>query len=122
MNVLLDMNLSPRWAIALADPDIQVTHWSAVGPADALDSEIVAFAKLHGYVIVTQDLDFGNLLAITNSDKPSVVQLRTEELNPDIVAAQVLRVLRQFRSEIEEGALITFDPRRTRVRILPLHR
>jgi predicted nuclease of predicted toxin-antitoxin system len=32
----------------------------------------------------------------------------------------VIPVLRQFESELERGALITIDPSRSRVRILPI--
>jgi predicted nuclease of predicted toxin-antitoxin system len=120
MKVLLDMNLSPRWSAALATAHIDAVHWSIVGRSDSLDTEIIAFAEHNGYVIITQDLDFGNLLASSNSRKPSVVQLRTEELDPDVIGAQVIRLLQQLEAELKEGALITFNPRRTRVRILPL--
>jgi len=119
VKILLDMNLSPRWAAVLADANIDATHWSDLGRSNTLDTDIMAHAARLHFVILTQDLDFGTLLATTRSAKPSVIQLRTEELNPDIIGAQVVLLLRQFKTDLEEGALITFDPRRTRVRVLP---
>jgi predicted nuclease of predicted toxin-antitoxin system len=104
-----------------AFPDVEAVHWSALGKPDSLDTDIILSAEQHGYIVLTQDLDFGNLLAISNRRKPSVVQLRTEELSPDVIGAQVIQALRQFQMELAEGALTTFDPRRTRVRILPFH-
>lgn len=45
MELLVDMNLSPRWVTLLADTGIEVLHWSEVGAANAPDSKIIAFAK-----------------------------------------------------------------------------
>jgi predicted nuclease of predicted toxin-antitoxin system len=120
MTVLLDMNLSPRWVEALAKEGIHAIHWATIGQANDPDSKIIAVAQQSDYVLLTQDLDFGSLLAATKWHKPSVIQLRTEELSPDVIGKQVCQVFKQLQSELEQGVLITFDPRRTRVRVLPL--
>jgi predicted nuclease of predicted toxin-antitoxin system len=49
------------------------------------------------------------------------VQIRSEPLNPDVIGKQVVLALRQMAMELAEGALVTVDPERTRVRVLPLH-
>ena len=64
-------------------------------------------AAASGYVILTNDLDFGIALAIANTEKPSVVQIRSEDLRPASIANQVLIALRQMQLELEEGALLT---------------
>ena len=71
-------------------------------------------------MILTVDLDFGTLLAGARSGKPSVVQLRLPRLGLEKAWEPTLRALRQFREEIEAGALVTIDAIHTRVRILPL--
>jgi len=50
------------------------------------------------------------------------VQIRAEDVNPDKIGAQVAAALRQMESELQEGALLTVDSSRTRLRLLPLHR
>jgi len=120
MKLLIDMNLSPRWAAALAAVGIEAAHWSGLGLANAPDQEIIAYASTNGYVILTHDLDFGAILAVTNSAKPSVVQIRAEDLNPDVIGARVIAALGQMASELEDGALLTIDPNRERLRVLPL--
>jgi predicted nuclease of predicted toxin-antitoxin system len=40
MKLLVDMNLSPRWIALLRDSGWEATHWSALGKANASDSEI----------------------------------------------------------------------------------
>jgi len=38
---------------------------------------------------------------------------------PDDIGRQVIEALRQMESALDEGALVTVDPKRTRVRVLP---
>ena len=120
MKLLVDMNLSPRWIGLLADAGIEAAHWSTLGASNAPDSELMAYARVNGYVVLTHDLDFGAILAATHGEKPSVVQIRAEEVSPDVIGKQVIVALRQMASELEEGALLTVDPNRTRLRVLPL--
>lgn len=120
MKLIVDMNLSPRWADVLADAGFGATHWTSVGAHNAPDSEIMAYARTNDYVVLTNDLDFSAILAATHGDKPSVVQVRADDVSPDAIGKQVIVALRQMSSELEEGALLTVDPNRTRLRVLPL--
>jgi len=120
MKLLVDMNLSPRWVGALADAGFEAAHWSTLGAKNAPDAEIMAYAKVRDYVVLTHDLDFGAILAATHGEKPSVVQIRAEDVSPDVIGSQVIAALRQMAHELEEGAVLTVDPKRTRLRVLPL--
>ena len=120
MKLLVDMNLSPRWVKVLVEAGVEAAHWSAIGAKNAPDSEIMAYASTNDCVVLTHDLDFGAILAATHGEKPSVVQIRAEDVSPDIIGLQVIAALRQMAPELEEGALLTVDPNRTRLRVLPL--
>ena len=120
MKLLIDMNLSPRWVTVLENAGIEAMHWSVLGAATAPDVELMSFAKLHGYVVLTHDLDFGAILAATHGEKPSVVQIRAEDVSPEAIASSVVDALRQMVNELDAGALLTVDPRQTRLRLLPL--
>ena len=120
MRLLIDMNLSPRWVHRLSEAGIEAVHWSTLGAANALDVEIVAFARSNNYVVLTHDLGFGTILAVTQGEKPSVVQIRSEDVSPDVIGKPVVNALRQMTAELDEGALLTIDPGRTRLRLLPL--
>lgn len=120
MRNLVDMNLSPRWAVLLTDAGVEASHWSTLGPANAPDAEIMAFARTNGYVVLTHDLDFSAILAATGGDKPSVVQIRADDISPDMIGKTVINALSQMADELDHGALLTVDPRRTRLRLLPL--
>jgi predicted nuclease of predicted toxin-antitoxin system len=121
MKLLVDMNLSPKWAGFLAEAGFDAIHWSSVGAATAPDSEIMRHARDGGFVVLTSDLDFGTILAVTHGEKPSVVQLRSDILSHESIGKPVVDALRQFAIELDDGALVTIEPERTRLRILPLH-
>ena len=121
MRILIDMNLSPRWVDVLADAGIECIHWSSVGETTASDSFIMAFAKGAGYVVLTHDLDFGSILAATHGDKPSVIQIRSSTLSTAAIGPFVVKTLIQMEAEIESGALLTIEPPRARIRLLPLN-
>src|SRR5579859_6706211 len=113
MKLLLDMNLSPGWVNFLTDRGIEAAHWSAIGAATSTDAEIMAFARRNGYVVLTQDLDFSTILAVTQGKKPSVIQIRADNLNPAEIGAKVIAAVLRLELELERGALVTVDPKRT---------
>ena len=120
MRLLVDMNLSPRWAKVLQTAGHEAVHWSMLGAGNVTDVAIMTYAKNHDYVVITQDLDFGAILAATGGTKPSVVQIRSDELRPDAIAHSVLTALKQTEAELLVGALLTIDPCSARLRILPI--
>jgi len=120
MKLLLDMNLSPLWVATLAEAGFEAVHWSSIGLANTLDPNIMQYAEQNGYAVCTQDLDFGIILAATGNDRPSVVQIRADRALPHQIGLRVAEALRRFEAELEAGALVTVDPQKTRVRILPL--
>lgn len=120
MKLLLDMNLSPLWLETLRAAGFDAVHWSSLGRADVADEEIMRFAYANGMVVLTQDLDFGILLASTGARRPSVVQLRSDDVLPERIGRRVVDALQQIEAELTAGALVTIDPKRTRLRILPM--
>jgi predicted nuclease of predicted toxin-antitoxin system len=120
MKILLDMNLSPAWIPLLEAEGYEAKHWSNIGSLSAPDTEIMRWARNNGYVVLTHDLDYGSILFSTQAVSPSVIQLRSEDVRPHSVGKIVLHALRNTEKEIEQGALLTIDPRKNRVRLLPL--
>ncbi|HIJ82808.1 MAG: hypothetical protein HW380_1105 [Magnetococcales bacterium] len=119
MKVLLDMNISPSWKDVLKEGGFEVVHWSDIGSPDAPDTTVMAWARAHGYVIFTHDLDFGTLLALSNARTPSVFQVRTQNVTPQHLARLVVSALRQFEETLHDGALVTVDEGQGRARVLP---
>ncbi len=59
-------------------------------------------------------------MAATNGAKPSVVQFRASDLRPDSIGRHLIEALRRMEAELEQGALVTIEPERARIRLLPL--
>lgn len=120
MKILVDMNLTPGWCEVLRSAGFQAVHWCEVGDPHARDCEIMEWAATNNYVVFTHDLDFGMLLAATSRYKPSVIQVRTEDIMPSKLAHTIFTVLGEQCAALEKGAIVVVDRRGSRVRILPI--
>lgn len=74
----------------------------------------------NGYIVFTNDLDFGAILAATQAEAPSVLQIRGQDILPTSIGDLVISVLQQFEAVLETGALVSVDRARNRVLILPI--
>jgi predicted nuclease of predicted toxin-antitoxin system len=119
-SIVVDMNLSPDWIPALVAAGHTAVHWSAVGDIHALDPELMEWARTNDHLLLTHDLDFGTLLAQTQTSRPSVVIVRAADPSVATVGNQVLDAIRQHATELAAGALVVVDVSRSRVRILPI--
>jgi len=122
MKLLIDMNLSPDWVKVFEKYNIEAVHWSNIGDPRARDTVIMEWARTNEYIVFTHDLDFGSMLAVTGAETPSVIQVRTQDVLPASIETLIISALRQFESELEQGALVTVDQAQSRVRILPIRR
>jgi predicted nuclease of predicted toxin-antitoxin system len=120
--VLMDMNLSPAWVPWFEGHHWPAVHWSTIGDRKATDQTIMAWARAHGHIIFTHDLDFGTLLALTNASGPSVVQVRAQDVLPQHIGRYVLAALKQYSALFESGVLVVVNEKTARARILPLRR
>jgi predicted nuclease of predicted toxin-antitoxin system len=122
MKILIDMNLSPDWALVFRAHGWEALHWSTTGDPRAPDRAVMDWARANGYAVFTHDLDYGSLLAATGANGPSVIQVRTHDVLPSDLGDTVVRVLSQYEGAIESGVLISVDETGTRARLLPLSR
>jgi predicted nuclease of predicted toxin-antitoxin system len=120
MKILIDMNLSPTWVEEFAKADINSVHWSQVGLPNAPDKEIFDYASENDFVVFTNDLDFGTLLALNKTNCPSVIQVRTQDVTPQNLFHTINSTLTKYSEFIKQGALITIDESKSRIRILPI--
>jgi predicted nuclease of predicted toxin-antitoxin system len=120
MKILIDMNLSPDWVQEFKRFNIAATHWSPVGKFDAPDSALMDWAKKNDHIIFTHDLDFGTALALTKAEKPSVIQVRTQNVTISHLSKMVISAIKIYSDLLLVGALIVLDEDKKRMRILPL--
>lgn len=121
MRFLLDSNLSPRVALLLRAGGLDAEHVRDHGLQAEPDEVILEFAREHALVLVSEDTDFGELLARQRAAAPSFLLLRTNgPMPPDEHAALLLRNIPQVVADLEAGAVVVLGRDRIRVRQLPL--
>ena len=74
MNIIVDMNLPPRWVDFLEAHGLHAVHWSAVGDLKAPDSAAMKWARQRDHAVFAHDLDFGILLSLSREAGPSIIQ------------------------------------------------
>ena len=114
------MNLSPAWVKPLSDAGFEVLHWFMTGNPGAPDNEIFDFARQNGYTIITHDIDFTHILALTGAESPSVVLIRAKNIMVQSFSEKLITALTDNQKIISDGAIIVIDEEKMRARILPL--
>lgn len=69
---------------------------------------------------MTLDADFHTLLALYEATVPSVIRIRIERLRAQALTDLLVKVIDECSFELQQGAALTVEPSRIRVRRLPL--
>jgi len=120
MKFLVDLALSPKTVKVLRDFGYEAVRVNDLGMANAKDKEIVAYAEKNGLVVVTADLDFGDILASTRTRKPSVIIFRLKTPSPEHVNSLLLETLPRIEESLDTGAIVVIEDSRIRIRVLPV--
>ncbi len=118
--ILLDQGLAPLAAAILRQFGFDAVHVSELGMAQAEDQEILEYARNDSRVCITLDHDFHAHLASAGTGRPSVVFLRVEGLDAKRQADLIRSVYLQCEAALSEGAAVSADLERIRIRRLPL--
>jgi len=116
MKLLLDTCVWPGAVAELAAQGHEVI-WVGDWPSDPGDEEILAFALQEGRTLVTLDKDFGELAVAFGHAHSGIIRL----VNLPIAkhAAVCLSVIERHGGELAQGAIVTAEPGRVRVRPAP---
>jgi predicted nuclease of predicted toxin-antitoxin system len=120
MKLLLDQGLPRSAAVLLRKDGIDTVHAGEIGLSTAADNEILHRGRIDDRVVVTLDADFHSLLAFSRATSPSVIRLRIEGLNGQKAAILIKEVVSHSEEDLTNGALVTVQPGRIRIRRLPL--
>lgn len=121
MRLLIDQNLAARVAALLRDAGHDAVHVSERGMSTADDDAVLRLAVAEERVLVSEDTDFGALLARSRAGLPSFVLIRSaERLTTEARADLLVATLPRVESELEAGAIVVLGRSRVRVRPLPL--
>ena len=89
-------------------------------PPTASDHEIVAEAVRDHRVILTQDLDFTAIVALSGLNVPSVISLRLSSSRVESVNDRLREILPVIEGDVDHGAIVAVGGSRIRTRQLPI--
>jgi predicted nuclease of predicted toxin-antitoxin system len=116
------MNLSQELGRLLETQGHDWRHVRDFGLGRAEDQQIVEAAKTSHEVILTHDLDYGQLLAFSGDVWPSVVIFRCRNILPAALFSLMVKNWDEWGPALEEGALIIVEDAAARIRRLPIGR
>ena len=121
MKFLVDMPLSPKTVEFLKNLGYEVVRVSELGMAKSKDKDIFDYAKQNEMVLLSMDLDFGNILAYTHSKKPSVIIFRLQYPSPEHVNSLLSSNLSNIKKDLMKGAIVIIEDLKIRIRDLPIN-
>ncbi|UCH98117.1 MAG: DUF5615 family PIN-like protein [Candidatus Aminicenantes bacterium] len=113
MKFLVDSCISSFAVKDLREKEFDVT-WVPETGKDPGDDVIIKKAYKENLVLVTADKDFGELVFLKKMPCPTIIRL--VNIPAKLQGKILLRLIQSYKREIEEGAIITVDKYRVRIR------
>ncbi|GBD08149.1 hypothetical protein HRbin22_00382 [Candidatus Thermoflexus japonica] len=120
MRFLADMGISPRTVAFLRELGYEAVHLHEEGLDRLEDAAILAKAREEGFILLTHDLDFGELIAVSGARLPSVIVFRLRNMRPENVNRYLQHIVEEHAKVLASGAIISVTEGRVRIRALPL--
>ncbi len=113
------MPLSPKIAVWLTQQGHNALHASQCELARASDATIMQQARRERRILITADLDFPRLFALTHAEDPGLILLRGGNYTEAETSALVHRVLQTIPLSELTRSLVVIDHTRIRKIALP---
>ena len=89
MRFLADMGISPGIVLWLRVNEHDAVHLHEEGLGRLPDIEILEKARIENRIVLTHDLDFGELMAFSHQNQPSVIIFRLRDMRKSMVSHMV---------------------------------
>ena len=120
MRFLADMGVDVRVVEWLRRQAHDAKHLRDEGLHRAPDGDIFAKAVAENRVVLTFDLDFGEIAALTKGRTASIILFRLHNTRTPHVIERLAAVLADCADALEKGAMVAVEESRHRVRSLPI--
>ena len=120
MKILADMHISPVPVHFLQTLGYDTIRVNEIMPSNSSDRKIVEAAKKEDRVIITQDLDFSQIISFSGEKIPALISLRLSSSRIEIINKRLEKVLPMIESDIEKGSIVVVEDNRIRSRHLPI--
>ena len=120
MRFLGDMGIAGSTMTWLKSKGHDAKHLRDEGWQRLPDDEIFAKAGIENRIVLTFDLGFGDIAAAAGTTLPSIIIFRLFDQSPASVHRRLQVVLKEASSALDQGAVISVDEIRYRIRRLPI--
>lgn len=114
------MPLSPGLALWLVQQGYDAVHALELGLARASDKVILERAQDEQRIVVTADLDYPRLLALTQAEGPGLILFRGGNYSEQEAVERLRRALEMIPSQELPDSIVVIEKGRIRRRRLPL--
>jgi predicted nuclease of predicted toxin-antitoxin system len=122
MRFLADMGISQGVVDWLCEAGHDAKHLRTEGLQRMPDDQIFAKASKENRIVLTWDLDFGEIVALLAGKQASVILFRLHNTRTANVIKRLQRVLEESEKPLADGAIVVVEDSRHRVRLLPIGR
>jgi len=122
MRFLADMGVDIRVVQWLRQNGHDTKHLRDEGLHRIPNGEVFVKAISENRVIVTFDLDFGEIVALSRGERASVILFRLHNTRTPHLINRLATVLADATEALEQGAVVVVEESRHRIRYLPLGR
>lgn len=120
MKFLIDIPVSPLVISVLESHGHEGIHAFQIDRGHASDEELLKVIRNEQRIIITADLDFPRILALTYAEGPGVILFRGGNYSNSEMVELIERVLKDVRIEILENSICVVDKKRIRITQLPI--
>ncbi len=120
MRFLLNMNVPRKLGRRLTEEGHEYRHVGDIGLAQADDIVIMEEARRKKETIITHDLDYGDLLAFSGEEAPSVIIFRLRNTRFNSLYTRIVTVWPEIEKPLNNGAIVILEDAAFRIRELPI--
>lgn len=120
MDFLLDVPVSPALIEVLEAHGHTGVHVHQIGLHTASDESLLALASRERRVVITADLDFPRLLALSAAHGPGLILFRGGNYSESEMRSLLVRVLESISADTLQHCVCVVDKQRIRLTRLPL--
>ena len=97
-----------------------VVHLNEQGLDRMADFDILEKSLCEKRILLTHDLDFGELIARSRARLPSIIIFRLRNMSPEKVNLYLHEVITKHPDALQQGVIISVTEGQIRIRLLPI--